>query len=135
MAVPVQRTEAQIWQAALDRAIAAGVDILTEPISGMTFAESTRHPGILYAVSRDSCSCVAGAHGQPCLHRAALLAQIGQLALPAPAACTWCAGSGRQEDTLNQRYVTCPDCQGTGVKVDRRLTGLPAVEIVSTIAA
>ena len=136
MAVPVQTrpVTAQQWERALQRALEAGVDILTEPLSGQTFCESTRHPGVLYVVTRDSCSCVAGAHGQPCLHRAALLAQQGELALPAPAACFWCDGHGTVEDVLNQCYQPCPDCHGTGIRPDHRLAGLPAAPMVAAAA-
>ncbi len=122
------------WSKALERAIDAGVDILTEPISGQTFCESTRHPGIVYVVTRESCSCIAGAHGSPCLHRACLLAQRGELPLPAPAACLWCNASGRQEDPLHERFVTCPDCHGTGTRIDTRPQGLPSVMPVAAAA-
>ena len=49
--------------------------------------------------------------------------------------CMWCAGSGRQEDTVNRCYQPCRDCNGSGVKVDRRLAGQPSVEIAANAAA
>jgi hypothetical protein len=73
---------AQRWARALNRALLQGLDVLTEPLSGETFVESSRTPGVVYRVSPESCSCAAGSHGQPCAHRAALLAQLGELALP-----------------------------------------------------
>jgi hypothetical protein len=123
---------ADAWAKALDRAIAAGVDILIEPISGATFAESTRFPGVLYVVTRTSCSCLASGHNQVCLHRAALLAQLGELALPAPAACPDCCGCGVQ--SYGSYDLPCETCGGSGIRVDRRLTGLPAVEITAAAA-
>ena len=131
MAVSVQRSEADLWSAALARAIASSVDILVEPISGQHFCESVRHPGVLYVITRDGRSCAAGANGQPCLHRAALLAQLGELPLPAPAACLWCNGCGSVPNDEQQRYDDCDACGGTGYRQDRRLAGQPAVEVVA----
>jgi hypothetical protein len=81
MATEMVRTEAQRWQAALERAIDEALDVLIEPISGEAFIESATHPGTLYAVSAMSCSCPAGQKGQICKHRACYLATIGELPL------------------------------------------------------
>ena len=124
----------QRWARALDRAINDGLDVLVCAATGEAFVESASRPGTLYAVSVDGCDCTAGQHGQICKHRAAYLAQIGELALPAPATCLWCSGAGRQEDMLNDQFVTCPDCNGSGKRVDRRLAGQPGVVIVATAA-
>ena len=121
MATAVQRTEADVWSAALARAIANGVDILVEPISGQHFCESGRHPGVLYLVTRDSCSCAGGVNGQPCLHRAALLAQLDEFPLPAPAACLWCNGCGSVPNVDEQRYDACSSCAGTGTRLTREV--------------
>jgi hypothetical protein len=131
MAVPVQSrpVSAESWNRALDRAISAGVDMLTEPISGLTFAESTRFPGVLYRVTRESCTCVAGAHGQPCLHRAALLAQLGELALPTPASCIDCCACGVQD--FGRYTLPCETCGGSGIRPDHRLAGAPAIQPIA----
>ena len=73
--------DANRWQSALRRAIDEAVDILTEPISGETFAESSNQPGVLYVVTRTSCTCAAGRQEKPCKHRAAFLCQLGELEL------------------------------------------------------
>jgi hypothetical protein len=75
-------TTRDVWTRALDRAIAAGLDILIEPVSGEAFCESASRPGTLYAVTASSCTCAAGQHGRPCKHVAAYRAQAGLLPLP-----------------------------------------------------
>lgn len=134
MAVQVERMQAERWEQALARAIHDGLDVLVCAATGEAFVESASRPGLLYAVSAEGCSCTAGSHGQVCKHRACYLAQMGELALPAPAACLWCSGGGTVQNELDQRYDACESCGGSGVRVDRRLTGEPAVEIVATAA-
>src|SRR3954463_16734168 len=106
----IRSTDATRWARALDRALSNALDVLVEPISGGAFVESATKPGTLYAVSATSCSCPAGAKGQPCKHRACYLAQIGELPLE---------GSGT---------IDCPDCRGCGVLYSRELerAGAPA---------
>lgn len=91
------------WQAALTRALAEGLDVLIEPISGAAFVESASKPGTLYVVSAESCSCLAGQHGIPCKHRACFLAQSGALPLPDPIA-----------TNETRATIDCPDCAGRG---------------------
>ena len=86
------------WSRALERALAEAVDILVEPVSGEVFAESSSRPGTLYVVTRASCTCSAGRNGVPCKHRAAFLAQLGELELdPEPARVSFFGNSDRQE--------------------------------------
>jgi len=123
----------QQWARALDRAIDDALDVLVCAATGEAFVESASRPGTLYAVSVDGCGCAAGHHGQVCKHRAAFLAQIGELALPAsPANCESCCGGG----AISYRGFDerCRECNGSGVKPDRRLTGQPGVDIVAAAA-
>ncbi|MCA9877559.1 MAG: hypothetical protein KC442_07250 [Thermomicrobiales bacterium] len=75
---------AQRWQAALDRAISNALDVYVST-DGSAFVESASTPGLLYAVSRESCTCPAGVNGRICQHRACYLAQIGELGPQEPA--------------------------------------------------
>ena len=82
------------WQAALRRAYDDSLDLFRVNDTGEWFAtsasERTLSGGTVYRVSRDACSCPAGAAGDPvCKHRALLLAELGYLDLdpdPAPVA-------------------------------------------------
>jgi hypothetical protein len=133
-AVRPQQTEAQRWAKALDRAIADALDVLVEPISGEAFVESSNHPGIVYAVGATFCTCPAGQQGVPCKHRAAFLAQIGELPLPAgpaviatitavpadePMTCLWCNGCGVVPNDHERRYDDCDRCAGSGAVTHR----------------
>jgi hypothetical protein len=133
MAERVDAINSQRWERALTRAINDGLDVLVCAATGEAFVESASRPGTLYAVSAEGCSCTAGAHGQVCKHRAAYLAQIGELALPEPEACSDCSACGLQD--FGRYALPCESCGGSGVRVDRRLTGQPSVEVVATIAA
>lgn len=84
------------WQAALDRAVANAIDVLVAT-DGSAFVESASTPGLLYAVSRESCSCPAGTSGQICQHRACYLAQIGELQPQSADRITFFGNSDRQE--------------------------------------
>jgi SWIM zinc finger len=95
--------------------------MLIEPRSGEAFVESASQPGVLYRVSRDACTCLAGQHGVPCKHRAALLAQFGELPLPerepASVECPTCFGKGwgyAGDDYHWPDQVACRKCAGTG---------------------
>lgn len=83
------------WAKALDRAISNALDVLVST-SGEAFVESASKPGLLYSVSREHCTCPAGAKGQICQHRAAYLAQMGELELE-PSRVTFFGNSDRQE--------------------------------------
>jgi hypothetical protein len=134
MAVPIVEQSPQRWERALARAISDGLDVLVCAATGEAFVESGSRPGTLYAVSAEGCSCQAGAHDQICKHRAAYLAQLGELALPALASCMWCYGTGRVQNEYHERFDRCETCGGSGVRPDRRLHDAPAVEIVATAA-
>jgi hypothetical protein len=53
---------------------------------------------------------------------------------PSPRPCFWCNGIGKIDDGYHDRLVPCDACGGSGVRVDRRLAGAPAVEIVAQAA-
>jgi hypothetical protein len=113
----------QRWQAALDRAINAALDVLITT-TGEAYVESSSTPGLIYAVSRESCDCPAGQVGHICLHRACYLAQIGELLPPvadvAEIRCKRCGGhgaywAGSVDDERNpMRHISCPICSGVG---------------------
>ena len=99
MATTMQRTNRQAtparWQAALQRAMSAGVQV-RQLTSGGWIATSATDPtaayelGVTGDVAHD-CSCKAGAFGDPvCCHRAAFYRLVGLLDLdpepPTPAA-------------------------------------------------
>lgn len=109
MATTMQRRQAnpERWQAALGRAIAAGVQVRQLAGSGAWIATSATDPTKAYelevvaGVAR-SCTCQAGEFGDPvCCHRARYYADAGLLdpepstpAAPAAAPCRGCFGDG-----------------------------------------
>ena len=100
----ITTANAKRWQAALDRAISNALDVLVST-SGEAFVESASVPGLLYSVSREVCTCPAGAKGQPCKHRACYLAQIGELEItPDPAGITFTGNSDRQEILIDGEF-------------------------------
>lgn len=122
------------WARALDRALHAGIEIYTTP-SGERFASSASHLDLIYPVTETECACQAGLSGDPvCQHRAALRSILGTLPVltlridelvPADAPrCSWCFGKGERwagsvDDERNpQRFITCPECGGTGHNLD-----------------
>lgn len=139
------RHERDRWQRALDRAIAAGVDVFEvagEPDSWVV--ESATKAGTVYKVTGSgggACSCQAGQAGDRiCLHRAAVRGQLGILPVAAadpdpdpdpaaaavPEACPVCEGE------FVRGNLICRTCRGTGradmvdpdfLEVMRRRTG------------
>lgn len=99
----ITTANAQRWQAALDRAISNALDVLVST-RGEAYVESASVPGLIYSVSRESCSCPAGAKNQICQHRACYLAQVGELELePQPERITFFGNSDRQEVRIDGR--------------------------------
>jgi hypothetical protein len=112
-------------------------------------SSATDHGGC-HLVTGFSCDCPGFIAHQRCTHHALLLERLGWLpeieeVAPvltgsvktpdaAPQACFWCCGSGRVPNDHYERYDRCEPCGGTGVRVDRRLTGQPAVRPVATAA-
>lgn len=93
----VTPSTAQRWTAALDRAISNALDVLVAT-DGTAFVESASKPGLLYIVTRESCTCPAGMQGRICQHRACYLAQCGELEIdPEPERITFFGNSDRQE--------------------------------------
>ena len=126
-----QRTDAQCWEGALQRALDCALDVVCEPISGACFIESASEPGKLYAVSAQMCSCPAGQRGIPCKHRACYLAQIGELLLPETVRCISCTNGRIQEWTCGHPsgFVNCDVCGGSGrVPVLPQPARAPAVQ-------
>lgn len=118
------------WARALDRALHAGVEILTTQ-DGERFATSASHLDLLYRVTPETCECAAGQAGDPvCQHRAALRSIIGNLPvvtvrvdelIPAGApSCKRCFGNGEHwaGSGVDSYRITCPECQGTGRHLD-----------------
>jgi len=127
------------WQAALKRAIDAGLEVFIVAGTNQRVVTSASRLDVVYLTDGRSCTCAAALAGDPvCQHRAAARACLGWLTLPddAPAvaetasgaSCFWCSGSGRQAGV--DGYEPCRDCSGTG----RRPTGAPAA-LPSRIAA
>lgn len=120
----------QRWARALDRALHGGVEIYTTH-DGERFATSSSRHDLLYAVTPETCDCQAGLSGDPvCCHRAALrsilgtqpvtIVRVDELVPPDAPRCNVCFGRGERwagsvDDECNpQRWITCPDCCGTG---------------------
>lgn len=94
------------WSAALDRAIANALDVLIAT-DGSAYVESASKPGLIYSVSREFCSCPAGAKNQICMHRAVYLCQVGELPLdPEPEARIQfvCENSDRYEIVVDGEF-------------------------------
>jgi hypothetical protein len=109
------------WQAALARATSNGLEVFTAADSGERFVTSASKLDTLHRTDGRRCSCEAAVAGDPvCQHRAVVRFVMGWLPAadvePESSACFWCRGFGRQEDMNNQRFVTCPDCGGTGCR-------------------
>ncbi len=132
---PVRRATPERWQAALKRALDAGVQVRQLAGSGAWVATSATAPAAAYLVSGQSCECQAAEHGDPvCPHRAAFWHAQGALDLdpepaatpvvvePAPAAtCPTCNGNGIDPECCGHRvapgyFVHCPcyACDGAG---------------------
>lgn len=59
------------WNAALDRALAAGLMIRPGLFGGMWTVTSKSRPDLCYAVDATHCGCAAAEKGDPiCMHRA-----------------------------------------------------------------
>ncbi len=131
---PVRRATPERWQAALKRALDAGVQVRQLAGSGAWVATSATDPTAAYLVNGQSCECQAGEYGDPiCKHRAAYWHALGALDLeiepaaaplvtaPTPATCPTCGGNGFDPACSGHRvsagYVVhcpCPHCDGTG---------------------
>ncbi|MDP9359574.1 MAG: hypothetical protein M3R02_30660 [Chloroflexota bacterium] len=110
---PVRRATPQRWQAALRRALAAGVEVRQLAGSGAWVASSATDPRAAYVVSGQSCECRAAAEGDPvCLHRAAFWHAQGVLDLdPEPAA----TPAPVVVEPASAPAATCPTCNGNGI--------------------
>jgi hypothetical protein len=121
---------AQAWSRALERVLVDALDVSIEPISGEAFIESSTRPGVLYAVSATSCTCKAGQLGRICKHRAAYLAQVGELALPETVTCIHCTAGKVEEWGVGHVIGSqpCDICGGTG-----RVPALPTPGVTPTV--
>ncbi len=111
------------WQAALERAIAGGVQVRQLNTSGAWIATSSSDGasayeiGVVGGVAR-SCTCAAGEYGDPvCCHRAAYYRHVGLLDL-IEGPCEACGGTGYVRKTsalFGTSYrVDCRSCGGRG---------------------
>jgi hypothetical protein len=136
MATQVVRQDTpERWQKALSRAISHNLGYM-ELIGGDgAFAvSSTKGEESGYIATTRTCTCQAGRGGDPvCCHRALVRALTGAMPVDAPDECGDCCGCGRQ--SFGTYDLPCESCGGTGVRLDHRLTGLPAIQPVATIAA
>lgn len=67
----VRLATATRWDAALARAIARGIALRYEAMTGMAVVESATDATLCYVTDGRTCTCQAGANGDPvCLHRA-----------------------------------------------------------------
>ncbi len=131
---PIRRATPQRWQAALQRALAEGIQVRQLAGSGAWVATSGSDPAVAYLVSAQGCECQAGEHGDPtCKHRAAFWHAQGVLdlepepaaapvvAAPTPATCPACGGNGFDPGCQGHRiagsfvvHCPCPTCDGAG---------------------
>ncbi|MDP9357354.1 MAG: SWIM zinc finger family protein [Chloroflexota bacterium] len=144
---PARRATHERWQAALQRALAEGIQVRQLAGSGAWVASSGTDTTAAYLVSANGCECQAGEYGDPiCKHRAAYWHALGALDLdpkpaaaarPAPATiatCPGCGGNGIDRACHGHRiasgYVVhcpCPTCDGAGtVAVDVVIAERPA---------
>ena len=123
------------WQAALARAIAAGLEVFVIDGARERVVTSASRLDTVYRTDGRSCTCAAALAGDPvCQHRAAARACLGWLTLPddAPAvaetasgaSCFWCSGSGRQAGV--DGFERCDRCGGTGQRPTRAPAALPS---------
>jgi hypothetical protein len=106
------------------------------------FATSHSDPFKLHVVTGFSCDCQGFIACGRCTHHALLLEHLGWLPelpddelsamaeTPAPANCASCSGGGIvvYRSGAEER---CPECGGSGVRVDRRLAGAPSVDVIA----
>jgi len=98
------------------------------------YCSSASDAGGCHYVTGFSCDCQGFVAHQRCTHHALVLDRLGWLPeleeeAPVLADCPACCGCGVQSfRTFEER---CPECQGTGIRPDHRLTGAPAVEIAA----
>ncbi len=68
------------WDAALARAISYGIALRYEALTGMAVVESASDAMLCYVTDGRTCTCLAGANGDPvCLHRALYWRERGML--------------------------------------------------------
>ncbi|MDP9471619.1 MAG: hypothetical protein M3Q71_13290 [Chloroflexota bacterium] len=131
---PARRATHERWQAALQRALAEGIQVRQLAGSGAWIATSGTDAAAAYLVSGNGCECQAGEYGDPvCKHRAAYWHALGALDLepepaaapvvtaPAPATCPACGGNGFDPGCQGHRlaggfvvHCPCPTCDGVG---------------------
>src|SRR5215212_2486852 len=98
------------------------------------YCSSASDRGGCHYVTGFSCDCPGFIAHQRCTHHALLLERLGwlpEVEEPAPAGCPDCSGCGVVVyRTFEER---CDTCGGSGLKVDRRLQGQPAIRPVAEI--
>jgi hypothetical protein len=124
-----RRTEsAERWQAALRRAIAAGIEPLQIAGTGEWVVTSSTRIGTVYRVTPTACECEAAFAGDPCcVHRAVIRQVLGYFDRPqlepvetaAAIDCGACHGRGwSYAEAMGGRTfpdkVACHRCGGSG---------------------
>lgn len=113
------------WQAALQRAIDAGVQVRQVRTTGQWVATSASDAAAAHEIAvvggvARACSCPAGEHGDEiCLHRAKLYQVLGLLDLaPEHPGVVFCPGCHRRGVVLQNKPVPagwrCPRCREAG---------------------
>jgi hypothetical protein len=122
---PRRQASPERWQRAVERAVAEHIEVRQINSNGMWTASSGTDPKVAYVLEIvagvvRSCSCPAGAYGDPCCKHAAryyldagLLDPEPEPPAPAVAQCFHCSGCGIQQ-YRGGYALPCPTCAGTG---------------------
>jgi hypothetical protein len=108
------------WQRAAQRAVDEGVEVRQINSSGAWVANSGTHANVAYMLEIAqgivrSCSCPAGAYGDPvCKHAAAYYVSVGLIELDDP-----------EPDPPASGAIICFACHGRGQRRDRTGSALP----------
>ena len=114
-----RRATAARWRAALDRAVAPGLEVFVVADTGERLVTSASKLDTLHRTDGRSCPCEAALAGDPvCSHRAAVRCGLGWVLTPG---CEACAGSGRDPECAGHTTPTgrvvceCEACGGSGL--------------------
>ena len=119
------------WQAALQRALANGLEVFTVADTGERMVTSASRLDTLYRTDGRRCSCEAALSGDPiCQHRAVVRFVLGWLPSATSVDCPNCSGCGVVHYRSGNQE-RCSECGGSGVKPDHRPSGAPAVTIAA----
>ena len=124
------------WQRALDRAVAAGLEVFTVADTGERMVTSASKLDTLHRSDGLTCTCEAALAGDPvCCHRAVVRRVLGWFGRTPPlVACFGCRGEGwvyvEAGGDAWPYKIGCAPCRGTG----RVLAPTPRLEPVAPVA-